>query len=458
MDTLAALAPPLQALFTRDADEVARECGFVKRRRVFSGSSFLRTCVLTWVRRPDATLEQLTATAASIGLDVATQSLDERLGLPAAEFLRLMLSRCLALAFAPRARTLPLLGRFAGVYLDDCTHVALPAGLAGLFPGCGGPTPEAGAASLKVLLRWEVLSARVCALQPGTARKGDTTLAGELPPPPPGSLRLADLGFFKLQALRGLHEAGVFFITKLKRGTALRIAGQPVASLAAWLEGRGKGRVDRRVTLGGGRKAAVNCRLVAWRVSDATAAQRRARLVKDGGDKGYRPSAEALALCGWLVLVTNVPRETLSLWEVAEVYRVRWQVELVFKGWKSDLKLDEWRTRRPGRILAEVYGKLIAAVVQSWLALGGWADGPAKSVRRVLKAMKDVVAKALERLVEDGAAGLVEALERARPGLRRLGRLPRRRKGKGTFQTLEELDGPDPPQDDPLNCDLDPLS
>jgi hypothetical protein len=457
MTTVETLATPLQALFGPEADQVARHCRFVQRQRVLSGSSFLQTCVFTWIRHPDATLEQLVGTAASLGLDLAVSSLDERLDLPAAEFLRLMLQRCLQVAFAPRPRALPLLERFAGVYLDDCTHITLPAELAEAFQGCGGSTAQAGVASMKILLRWEVTSARLTALPPRSARVGDTTLADELPLPPLGSLRLADVAFFKLQTLYELDAAGVFFLSKIKQGTTLRILGQPIGDLAAWLNSRGKDRVDRRCVLGGRGKKALNGRLIAWRVSPEAARKRRERLLKDGRDKGYTPSAEALALCEWLVLVTNVPRQMLSLWEVSEVYRVRWQVELIFKAWKSDLLLDEWRSKRPGRILTEIYGKLIAVVVQTWLSLLSWSEGPVKSVRRVIKGLKDLVAKALERLVEDGVAGLIKCLRRALPGLRRLGRLPRRKKGKGTYQTLEDLCH-HPPPCRPDDCDLDPLS
>src|SRR5262245_21438963 len=104
MTTVEALASTLQGLFGPAADALARDCGFVRRQRVVAGSSFLQTCVFTWMRHPDATLEQLVATAASLGLDLAVQSFDERLALPAAEFFRLVLSRCLQQAFAPCPR------------------------------------------------------------------------------------------------------------------------------------------------------------------------------------------------------------------------------------------------------------------------------------------------------------------------------------------------------------------
>ena len=58
-----------------------------------------------------------------------------------------------------------------------------------------------------------------------------------------------------------------------------------------------------------------------------------------------------LSLCGWTVFFTNVPRWLLSLQEAWVMYRVRWQVELLFKMWKSDCKVDESRSEAPERVL-----------------------------------------------------------------------------------------------------------
>jgi hypothetical protein len=438
--TLDSLAPVLQDLFGATADSTARSCAFIKRQRVFSGSSFLQTCVFTWIENPDATLEQFTSTAASLGLDVSRQAIDQRLD-DAAPFFRLMLEQSLRRVFIASGRVLPLIEQFNGAYLDDATHISLPADLAEQFPGCGGSTQTAGAATMKIMLRWEVLSAQCVQLHVSGARCADTTLADELSPLPRGALRLGDLGFFKLSMLRDLAKAGVFFISKLKHATALHVEGRRIEDLAKWLNHQGGNRVDADVKLGGGRKARVECRLIAWRLSDDQAAQRRAKLLKEAQDKGYKASEEALALCAWLVLVSNVPRSMLSAKEVMEVYRVRWQVELVFKTWKSDLKVDEWRTKKCGRIQAEIYGKLLGAVVQSWLTLLSWVQGPAKSMRRIVKGMKSLVGKALWQLANKGAEGFVQALRPALPGLRRLGarQKSKKEKGKGTFQRLEDL-------------------
>ena len=72
--------------------------------------------------------------------------------------------------------------------------------------------------------------------------------------------------------------------------------------------------------------------------------------------------------------MTNVPPEKLSSREVLVMARVRWQIELVFKLWKSQGKLDESRSDKPNRILCEVYAKLLGLLVQHWiLIVTGWA-------------------------------------------------------------------------------------
>lgn len=48
---------------------------------------------------------------------------------------------------------------------------------------------------------------------------------------------------------------------------------------------------------------------------------------------------------------------------LAELYRVRWQVELGFKRWKSLLDLADLRAREPGLATCYILAKLVAAVL-----------------------------------------------------------------------------------------------
>jgi IS4 transposase len=72
-------------------------------------------------------------------------------------------------------------------------------------------------------------------------------------------------------------------------------------------------------------------------------------------------------------LVTNVPTRLLSLEEALEIGRARWQIELLFKLWKSQGRIDESTSAKPDRVLCELYAKLVAMILQHWVLLvSGW--------------------------------------------------------------------------------------
>jgi hypothetical protein len=202
-------------------------------------------------------------------------------------------------------------------------------------------------------------------------------------------------------------------------------------SLAALLAGQPGDQVELRVAVGA--QARLRCRLLAERVPAAVAELRRQRLRQQAKKKGRTVSAERLELCAWTVYITNVPAAKLSLAEALVLGRARWQIELLFKLWKSEGGLSQSRGHKPYRVLCEVYAKLVALVVQHWVLL---TAGPLLG-RSAPKAARRVRQQAL-RLAR--AVGVGRPLRRVlRALLKRLARsggVRKRRRHPATFQTL----------------------
>ncbi len=60
-------------------------------------------------------------------------------------------------------------------------------------------------------------------------------------------------------------------------------------------------------------------------------------------------------------------------------------MELLYKLWKQDGQIDEWRTANPWRALCELYAKLIGAVLQHWvIILFAWQD-PQRSLVKLAR-------------------------------------------------------------------------
>src|SRR5262249_60273548 len=102
----------------------------------------------------------------------------------------------------------------------------------------------------------------------------------------------------------------------------------------------------------------LTARLLAVRVPQDVAETRRRRLRAAARDKGRQVSATRLALAAWTIFVTNVPVERLTLWEGLVLGRMRWQIELLFKLWKSQGRVDGSRSTKPWRIRGGAHAKL----------------------------------------------------------------------------------------------------
>ena len=107
------------------------------------GPIFLQTCVLTWMHTPDAGYTQLRHTAASLGVHVSNQAIEQRFSAESAGLARTLLEEAVGELISSEASVPELLGRFNGVYLQDGTVLSLPAPLAQQWPA----SSKAGKAS-----------------------------------------------------------------------------------------------------------------------------------------------------------------------------------------------------------------------------------------------------------------------------------------------------------------------
>jgi hypothetical protein len=227
---------------------------------------------------------------------------------------------------------------------------------------------------------------------------------------PPGALHLADLGYFSLDRFQEDQARGVYWISRWKTKTVICWRDGKKIDLLAWLRGQSANELDVAIDLGIHHR--IPCRLLIQRVPQEVADQRRRRMLEDGRVKRQPVSAERLALAEWTIVVTNVPPESLSLKEALILIRIRWQIELLFKLWKSHAKIDEWRSKNPWRILCEIYAKLIGLVLNQWVFMASLWQYPERSLFRAAKSIqKFAVALAISLPDEQRLAQVLTCLQ-----------------------------------------------
>jgi len=424
----------MQAVFGKNLDDVARTTGCVKRQRKFTGMSLLRTVVLTVLYRPAAKDRDYCAMAGRLGVVLTEQAIAPRFNDGLVQFLSESLKHAVCQTLAAKPLPATFLQKFTDLRIGDSSTIGLPDEVAEQFPGCGG-SEKAGKAAMKIQVLWSLKTGQLLQwlIEPGRASDAKSEIAASVPPA--GSLSIFDLGYFSLERFRRIEEADAYWISRFQHNTHVFDQTGQELSLLSFLEKHGEnGLVDVSVVLG--EKERLATRLIAVRVPQEIVARRRQQVHKNARDHGRTPSQEYLALQEWTIFVTNCPPELLNWKEVVVLYRARWQIELLFKLWKSHNQLAQRELdTSPQRQMAVLYAKLIGVIVQHWILLSTtWDDGQ-RSLRKAAAIVRDWIVSIAEAL--DDLGRLDELLCRLGAVVANKARVSPRNKHPSLFQLLE---------------------
>lgn len=350
-----------------DAEALARRSGFLRRRprKIPILDLLLAFCALG--AESVLSLERIAAVIGlAAGCRYSKQAFHQRLSRTIEDFLAAVAVALFGQMSAPLRRQ----GFFAGfnrVLLHDSTVQSLPRHLAAVFPGSSSQRSKNGAA-LKIQWVCDLLSGALVQLSLSGFRRNDQAAAADiLRVVSKGDLVLRDLGYFCVPVLAQIQTQGGFFLSRLRHGVVVR---DPTTKKEINLLQRLRrdGRFDGWVLLG---EEQYPLRLVALPVPEEVANRRRA-LAKYNRDRRCVPRRQRLALMNWSLFVTNVSARDWPAAVVAQIYRLRWRIEVVFKSWKSHLRLRELNCRSADLVRLSVLLKLLYCLLTT-RCFNAWA-------------------------------------------------------------------------------------
>jgi hypothetical protein len=428
------LVHAIQEVIGPEADRLAAEYGLSRRPGKLSGGVFARTLVLSYLREPEATLDEIAQTAALVAEPVTPQAIDQRFTPQAAAHLKACLEAAVTRIIpAEEAVATQLFDRFTEVCVQDSTTIRLPDEFESQYRGCGGSAPTAAKSAVKFQVRFELKRGGLSGFRIEPGRAADVATPLQTQAIAAGSLHLRDLGYFDLSVFRAIASERAYFLSRLHQPIAVFDDAGRRLELAKWLDRERTPVVEATVTVG--RADRMPCRLIATRVPRPVRRQRRKALRRQGSKKGYTPSPERIALCGWNVFITNLSPTQLTVAEAMALIRIRWQIELLFKQWKSVGRLDESRSNRPDRILGELFAKMLALVIQHWILTRQCWRFANRSLSRASRAVRCLAAAVA--VVWRNATLIASVLNQIGRALERTGRIDRRRRQPAAFQVLD---------------------
>src|SRR4029077_7634060 len=242
----------------------------------------------------------------------------------------------------------------------DSSQISLHEMLAPHFMGSGG---GASKSSLKINFIHDIANLVVLGIKITSGIVADTANALEiLKYATLGSLNIRDLGFFVISALKKMEAKGAFYLSRLSFSSHIYLNKndeQPL-NIPAFLEEQMKNN-NKSVSLDVyvGKNERFKTRLVAESVPKKVLMQRQARYRNENKKE---PSTYYTEWSSYSIFITNIPTTMFSGEMIISLYKIRWQVELAFKNFKSNIDLDIVKGTDKHRIESLVYGKLITIV------------------------------------------------------------------------------------------------
>jgi hypothetical protein len=183
----------------------------------------------------------------------------------------------------------------------------------------------------------------------------------------PGHLAIGDRGYAKAPDLAAMTDKGTDYIVRTGwNATRLRTRAGGRFNLLATLRGTREHEIREfqlAIALDRAEKQLLPVRLIALRKSDIDAAASVQRARKDSRRHGKTPKRETLEAAKYVFLLTSLAPDQASAEEVLALYRLRWQIELLFKRLKSLLRIDELPNKDPAAARCWILANLLAALL-----------------------------------------------------------------------------------------------
>lgn len=361
------LLSELKEIFdSQEIEQLARSSKFIQRSTSrLSGMSFLLMNVFDSTDGKERSLnDSCDWLEEHFDVLITKQSLDERYNTDSVRFLKSCFDRVLKKVnegILDREMDLP----FSVIQLTDSTSFQIPADLSTFYLGYKG---NGGEAIIKMHFNYNLLNGAVTdiLLTDGAANDNKYKLGKEEKVQSNG-LYIRDLGYFDLAYLNTIAQNDAYFLSRSKSNAVysrLDEKGKHVRiKIEEYLPAQGVTKELTDIYVGGG-KIKIKARLIMQAVPEEVAQKRLEKLEQYASrHKDLTISEQRKAMCYFNMYITNAAKEILPAPLVRLVYTLRWQIELIFKIWKSIFKIDNIKKMSIFRFECYIYSKLIAILL-----------------------------------------------------------------------------------------------
>ena len=275
-----------------------------------------------------------------------------------------------ALKNSLKNETIEVLKQFKDVIVCDSTIISLLDKLKNTYKGMGGRGGRNCDSALKIQAVYSIISHRFRKIELTSGTSSDRTYTNTITKMiKPLELVIFDLGYFNTKSFEEIINNKGYFISRIKTNTLFYIESMAEAGgfnkiKLAWMLKKSNGLVDTFIYMGAN---ILKVRLVAEKLPEEVINKRRRKEINKVKRSGKMLKNYELELLSWNILVTNVEQDILSVETICELYRARWQIELIFKSWKSYFDIGKRHNVGKDYLECIIFGKLIIITLMTAL-------------------------------------------------------------------------------------------
>jgi len=264
---------------------------------------------------------------------------------------------------------------FKDIKIVDSTNIFLKNSLSKIFPGAGG---KKNSSSVKVQLLYSYLNSRISFIELTNGNIPDQKYTiNLLSLINKKELFIGDLAYMVFNFLYLLNKKGAYFLgrhnlsrvlyykTKVRRKNGIEVEIFKKFDIIKHKEELQKNVTEKFLYIKK-KKNYIQVRVIFFKTPENIANNRRRNLKKKArnNNKSKKANKKRLGLLDWSIFITNTSNEQLDYKMIHNFYRIRWNIELIFKNWKSILKINNSTvTKNEHRVKFELYSKLIFAII-----------------------------------------------------------------------------------------------
>lgn len=364
MQKIANLANILNEFFNKKADDISLTTGFVKRKRKLRGSAFIKAMVLGNLGNGSCSIDGLCQFLYEDSIEITKQGLDFRFTKSAEAFMEKMFHEALNLFKNSLLIEAEILRQFKSVKLLDSTYINLPSSMENFYKGYGSSYQDRKSptkSGLKLQFVFDYLNQTLDRLDLKEGKRSDQGYKDHLNDVAENDLLIADLGYFVPESFKRIEESKGYFISRYKADTNLYDVNTH-QKLDLLKELGHQEFLEKQVLLG--KEVKQQVRIICKKLSSQQSIARKRKANKLAKSHGYTSSQRNQRLLDWSIFITNIPENKVCSENVFLIYRLRWQIELLFKLYKSYIQIETLKGKlKSSRILCELYAKLCIGII-----------------------------------------------------------------------------------------------